>query len=69
MILLEDNNYYLQKETPPGFCTMTRVSRTGLPDRPAPFSKLVLLPCFQGSLLISKLEFFIKADFRGSGFL
>ena len=24
---------------------------------------------FQGSLLISKLEFFIKADFRGMGFL
>ena len=51
-IMYEDNHYDRQKETPPDFCTTTRVSRTGPPDRPAPFSKLVLLPCFFSSKLV-----------------
>ena len=36
----------------------------------SPFMRLVNNDCVkQGSLLISKLEFFMKADFRGLGFL
>ena len=41
-----NNHYDRQKETPPGFCTTTRVSRTGPPDRLEPFFRISTTPMF-----------------------